>query len=208
MAVHSKVSICNLSLALLGAHAIRNFDETNKRARMADALYESQKDYLLTKFDWGFARKFRKLNQQDLPEDQVPDGMYPYLLPSDCRIVRDVYPRGTRDKWYVMERHIYSSIDSQNTNNDRISIFYTSNSTPVTHFSDTFVDILALGLAIKMGPAITQDKALVRALSELYKMEYPEAIEPDANQDNYYREPDEDPNYDSFVNPDFAQVIL
>jgi len=207
MAVHSKVGICNQALAILGADLIRDFDESNKRARMSSTLYETQKDYLLTKYDWGFAKKFKQLNQLDLDDDVVPTGMYPYQLPSDCRMVRDVYPRGTRDKWYVMQRVLYSSIDSTAPNTDPISIFYTSNDTPVNEFTDTFADILALRLAIKMGPSITQDKTLVRALAEQYKIDIHEAVEPDANQGNYYREPDEDPNYDSFVNPDYASVI-
>lgn len=207
MSALSEVGISNNALAMLGADSIRSFSETNKRARMCAIFYESQRDYLLTKYDWDFARRFRKLNQADLDDDEVPDGMYPYILPSDCRIVRDVYPRGTRDKWYVMGRYIYSSIDSENTSNERISIFYTSSGTSVANFTDTFADLLAYRMALKMGAAITQDKQLMRLLAELYKTETGEAIEPDANQGNYYREPDEDPRYDSFVNPDYTGEV-
>ena len=52
----SKIGICNLALAHLGADSIRSFEETNKRARMADVFFDQVRDYLLSKFDWPFFR--------------------------------------------------------------------------------------------------------------------------------------------------------
>lgn len=192
---YSKVGICNLAFALVGASAIRDFDESNKRARMAEVFYEPTRDYLLSKFDWPFARSFKNLQKLSTTDIDVPEGMNAFKLPNDCRTPRDIHPLGSRVKWEVYGSALLTPEES-------VGLYYTKQETNPTRFSDTFVNVLALGLAIKMAPSITQDKQLVQSLVQQYEMAKMEAWESDANIGNMYREHDEDPNNDRFVYPD------
>jgi len=191
---YSKINICNTALALLGEDSIRSFDQPNKRAKMCDTFFDTTRDYLLFSFDWSFARKIAKL--QPLAGIETPDHTYPYGLPSDCRVVRDLYPRGSKDWWEIVGGMFLCRTPSD------VYIYYTKQATNPAAFSDAFANILALAMAVKMSPAISQDKSLTQVLYNQYKIELREAWEADANQGNNYRAYDESPENDKFVNPD------
>lgn len=193
---YSKVAIANLALATLGADAIRSFDEKNKRARMSSNFFDSTRDYLLAKFDWPFARGFKKLNEVDMMDIDVPAGMKVYQLPNDCRTPRDLWPPGSKTPWRIAADRLYTPTTGT------IYLYYTVQEVNTALFTDTFVSLLALGMAVRMAPAITQDKNLSKILYEQYQTEQLESWESDANIGEDYRSPDEDPNNDTFVYPD------
>lgn len=204
----SKIEICNIALGMLGADSIRSFDERNKRARMADVFFDFTRDYLLSKFDWPFAKKYIKLQPLDdtqVVTDDIPEGVYRYALPNDCHTPRDLEPKGSKDRWYVMGRAVYCEVDPDS--NDEVYLYYTSVTLDTAKYPSVFNNLLALGLAVKMCPSITQDKALTSALQDQFIVEQQNAWESEANVGNEYREFDEDPNNDSFVYPDGVAPI-
>lgn len=196
---YSKVNISNMSLALVGAAPIRDFTENNKRARMCDVLFEPTANLLLNKFDWPFARKFAELNQLDMSAEDIPYGSYGYQVPNDCRVPRDIYPPGSRDYWEVLGEVIFCE-------QTVVGLYYTAQVDSPAKYSDTFADLLSLALAVKICPAITQDKKLTAELKEQYRVTVVDAWETDANIGNSYREYNEDPLNDTFVNPDISAV--
>lgn len=200
----SKIGICNIALAMLGAESIRSFDENNKRARMSDVFFDSTRDYLLTKFDWPFARKLAEL--QPLDADTmgvtVPLGYYLYQLPYDCKTPRDVLPSGSRNEWSIMSNMLYCRRPPEELDECPLILKYTRVVSDTTVYSDTFVNLLALGIAVKMSPAITQDKPLTAALMDQFNVEQLNAWESDANIGSEYRMADETPENDTFVNVD------
>ena len=199
---NSKIEICNVALALLGEDSIRAFDEKNKRARMADVFFDFTRDYLLAKFDWPFARRFKKLQPLAVQQlkMEVPAGKFAYELPADCHTPRDIHPPGSKDKWHVMGWQLYCDIDPKSDRD--VYLYYTCAALDPRFYSHTFNNLVALGLAVKMCPAITQDKALAGALMEQFAAEQINAWESEANIGEDYRAHDEDPNNDTFVNPD------
>lgn len=198
---NSKVSICNVSLASLGADSIRSFEEGNKRARMCQTFYEFSKNYLLSKFDWPFAKRYMELKPVDTSIIDVPPEVYAYHLPSDCKTARDIAPEGSSTYWETRGALLYC----HRTPEMRVFLYYTSNVEDASLFTDTFAHLLSLMIAVKIAPSITQDKALTAAVGEQYRVEMLEAYESDANAGNVFRSHDEDPNNDSFVNPDLAR---
>lgn len=198
---YSQVSISTIALAMIGEDAIRDFDENNKRARMCDVFFEPSRDYLLSKFDWPFARKFVRLNLLDIPDEELIYGSYAFQLPSDCKTPRDIYPPGSRDNWEILGDRLFCE-------KEEIGLYYTARIDNPDKFSDTFVHFLALYMALKLAPAITQDKALVKTLMDQIKVAQLEAWESDANIGNDYRAHDEDPNKDTFVNPGIATQLV
>jgi len=197
---YSKIDICNSALAMLGADLLRSFDENNKRARMCFVFFDMTRDYLLSKFDWPFARAFRKLQLLDVTSMTVPEGWYPFKLPSDCRNPRELHPPGSKDPWRIMGSVLYCK--RTGIGGDDAYLYYTIQNVDPSSYSDTFASLLSLGLAVRLCPSITQDKALTKALRDQFREEQRDAWESDANIGNEYREFDEDPNNDAFVNPD------
>ena len=188
-----------MALALLGAQSIYSVNDQNKRAKMADRFYDMSRDYLLTRFDWPFARKIAQIQPVAEGEIDLPTGNYAYKLPADCRAPRDFYPPGSDDYWYVISDYFVCLIPGGSQD---IFITYTAQEVDNAKFSDTFSELLSVLLAVKMCPAITQDKELFKSLYGQYIQESRDCWESDANIGNMYREHDEDPEEDTFVNPD------
>lgn len=197
----SKIHICNIALARLGAASIRSFDESNKRARMCDTFFDSIVNYQLSRFDWPFAKRFIKLNP--LTDQDYPDGLVAYGLPSDCKRVIDMHPKGSADYWELYGK----TLVCKKTEEEGVWIYYTAGVTDTALFSDTFSNFISICLAVRMAPSITQDKELTKTLYQQYMQEQKEVWEVDANEGNDYRSHDEDPNNDSFVYPggDFGE---
>lgn len=189
----SKIAICNIALAALGEDSIRSFDESNKRSRMADVFFDPVKNYLLSQYDWAFARKFAAL--QKLSDVEVPAGYYKYQLPADCERVRDLWPKGS-DEWWEIHGDTLMCKQSESA-----YIYYTSVGLDPTKFPATFSMLVSTLLAVKMSPAITQDSKVTNSLYSQYKNEVKECWAVDANEGNDYIPHDGDPHNDSFVNP-------
>jgi len=195
---YSKINICNMALAALGADPIRSFSESNKRAKQCEIFYDLVRDYLLFKFDWGFARGFKKL--QRLEDIDTPEGTYAFGLPADCKIVRDLYPRGSKQWWDILNGAFICRVT------EGAQIYYTRNVETPTQFSDAFAYLLSLLLAVKLAPSIARSSSTTKALYEQYMREEVDAWEADASQSNDYRPADEDPERDTFVFPDFDLI--
>lgn len=201
----SKVEICNVALAMLGADPIRSFEEKNKRARMAEIFFDFTRDYLLSRFDWPFARKFVKL--QPLAESSdltIPEGKTAYQLPNDCHTPRDLHPPGSKDKWYIMGDVLLCDIEPEQAG---VYLYYTAKTVDMNIYPHTFCNLLSLGLAVKLCAPISQDKPLQRALIEQFAAEQMNVWESEANVGEDYRAHDEDPNNDTFVYPDGVTPI-
>jgi hypothetical protein len=194
----SKIHICNVALSILGSDSIRSFDESNKRSRMCDVFFDSVRDYLLAKFDWPFARSFAKLQQLDRTGVDTPTGVYAYQLPTDCITPRDIFPSGSKDWWEVMGTVLFCKKSSD------VYLYYTKREISTGMFSPTFEHLLALGMAVKMGPAIIQDKTILANIANQFNADQRDCWESDANIGNSYRAYDETPDNDSFVNPDYT----
>lgn len=166
---------------------------------MADRHYDLARDLLLSKFDWPFARRYAKLQEIDFTADPdlIPPDMHVYQLPSDCLTPRDIHPRGSRDNWTIMGRTLLTS-------DEAVNLYYTALIEDTNIYSQPFIALLATMLAARIAMPITQDKQLAKAMQEQLRIDMLEMWESEANVGNAYREYDEDPNNDTFVNPDLA----
>ena len=197
MRVHSAISICNTALAYVGAQPIRDFLEDDKRSRMCDIFYTNSLLYCLNKHDWAFARKYQKLNQvivQKSDEDNVPAGLCVYELPSDCLTPRNIVPGGSRSNWQIMGTKLY-------TKQQEVGLYYTHSETRPEEFSDSFVRLLDLDISVKLAGALAEDPQMQSSLYAQYKKEAPESYGEDSNIGNIYRDQNEQPFNDTFVDP-------
>jgi len=199
MAIHSQISICNNALGLIGETFIRSLNEANTKARMCQIQYEVQVESLLVRIDWPFARAVATLNELSIPEEQQIPGKKFYALPANCLMPRHLLPEGGRQRYEV-----YGNMLATDVNDPRL--VYTRDDTTEFLFSPTFVRLLSLQLAIHLAPALTQDKVLTSSLKNLFEYEINQAAEIEANTDNVYRFSDEQPEVDTFVNPEYANT--
>lgn len=201
---HSEVSICNLALSILGADGIRSFEENNKRARLSKNSYDAARDFLLAKYDWSFSRNLLELQQvaEDDPNVEVgiPDGYYLYKLPSDTIVPRDIWPRDSKLKWEVYGKYIMTTVDP-------VYLYYSRLVTDVGEFNQPFIEAVSYMIAARMAHPITQDVKLGREYKAEARQAIIESIALDANIGSEYRRLDENPDFDSFVNPGFGDDI-
>jgi len=184
---------------MLGAKSIRSFDEDNTRARLCDVFYDHVKWYCLTKFDWSCARAFAILKENINVE--VPEGLHAYALPANCAAVRDLAPRGSRDKWEVIGTSLFCFKVSE------VGIYYTRKDVAESQFTAPLTNLISLGLAVRLAPTVAKDKAITDALFKQYKVQLSDDWETDANIGTFYPEPDNNPNLDTFVNPDLGDLL-
>lgn len=188
----SKVEICNIALASMGADSIRDFSEGNKRSRMCDVFFDTTRDYLLSRFDWPFARKYVQLNAIADPVG-VPDGWYAFQVPTDCKTPRDIAPAGTNIQWRLQADWILVK------KSEDVYLYYTAKIMDETKFSDSFSNLLALGIASRIAPTISKDKAVAKMLYSEYRSEQADMWESEANIGSDWVDHDGDPENDSFV---------
>jgi hypothetical protein len=84
----SKFDICNQALVLVGANTITSFSQNTTESIVANQLYETTVEDLLTKCRWRFASKQVQLSKNTTN----PDARYEssYALPSDALILHTV----------------------------------------------------------------------------------------------------------------------
>ena len=192
----SKIDICNVSLSLLGLESIRSFDEDNIRSRLCNVTFDVVRDYYLSKYDWTFARRYAKLNAIAIEKD-YPPGMYPYSIPSDCIMPRNIIRRGTRMPWALYERELICPI-AHDMDTD-VGLFYTARAYDTFSFSEGFVNAVSYEIASPICLPLTGDKEMRSSIAEASRIVFMEDTESDANVGSENKNPDDDPNYDSFV---------
>jgi hypothetical protein len=84
----SKFDICNKALVLVGANVISSFTQNSTESIVANQLYESTLEDLLTRCRWRFATKQVQLSKNT----DNPDARYEssYALPSDAFMIHTV----------------------------------------------------------------------------------------------------------------------
>ena len=84
----SKFDICNKALVLVGANIISSFTQNSTESIVANQLYESTLEDLLTRCRWRFATKQVQLSKNT----DNPDARYEssYALPSDAFMIHTI----------------------------------------------------------------------------------------------------------------------
>lgn len=89
MPTQSDIDLINRAYALFGEEAISSLDEDTYSARLANELYEAERDALLTRYNWGFATE-RAILTADATKPLFGFA-HRFLLPADCLRLRGLY---------------------------------------------------------------------------------------------------------------------
>lgn len=198
----SEVGICNLALIQVGELSIRSLEESTDRAGLCKTLYPIVRDMVLSSYNWSFARKTELLQRLDVDSVEGPT----YQIPSDCLTPICLWPRGQLPAQYkVMGDKIiiptYRITGAETFLATDRYLQYVRRETNTALFSSSFVDLLSLSLAARLAVPLANDIKWAATIQNELRIARQEAEAEDANRDDEYRNANEDPENDTFVNP-------
>lgn len=109
----SKFDICNQALVLVGANTITSFSQNTTESIVANQLYETTVEDLLTKCRWRFASKQVQLSKNATN----PDARYEssYALPSDALILHTVTVSDSVINYDRYQQNIFTNTSTSDT---------------------------------------------------------------------------------------------
>ena len=140
----TSIEICSNALNLIGHGSIASFTDGGAGANIADALYETTYEDLLSQHRWRFASA--KVTLAQLTATPVNTWDYAYQLPADYIIATTVYPN--------MDYEIYE--DKLHTNSQTVDLDYVYKA-PEAEMPAYFQRILEYLLASVFAIAITDN---------------------------------------------------
>lgn len=197
---YSEVGICNQALVLLRADKIASFEDTTV-ARACGTLYPEARDRLLEMADWSFARRYKELDQVIDNAFDRPEGFTLYAKPSDCLVPRTLVPKGAPKghqsiEWEELGPYLMVSASVVSP-----CLYYTALVTEPGYFSAGFVHLLTLDIAARGALPIARDKVMASQYSQQFTYDSVEVIGRDANRGVQHPTSNNNPDNDSFVNP-------
>jgi hypothetical protein len=158
----SITTLCNQSLARIGAKRINNFDsDKTVEAIECRTHYEQTKDSLIRSHWWRFATERASLSEDTVSPEFGFDNQF--ILPTDFERLKNVYSSG--DRWPT---YLSYSIEGDRilTNESAIDITYIKKVDDTAKFDSLFTEVLILRLAINLTMPLSQDKRLMQLLME------------------------------------------
>jgi len=155
----SKFDICNQALVLVGANTITSFSQNTTESIVANQLYETTLEDLLTKCRWRFASKQVQLSKNSTN----PDARYEssYALPSDALILHTVT---VSDDVINYDRY-GQNIFTNTTTSDTVIADYTFQPSE-SIFPPYFAKVLVFELASLFAGAIARNDQLANLYAQ------------------------------------------
>ena len=186
MSQQAEVQICNLALGHVGeSRVIQSLTEESEPARRCRLVYADARDGLLEGHDWSFARRHAILSLSGQPAPNL--WLYAYARPADAQAIRMVYDENTdlslnqENKLFELgygsegERLIFTDVYQARCR-------YTARITDATRFPQTFLDALALKVAVQIAMPLTGSRQILQDVSQRYAQMYYQATLADASQ--------------------------
>ena len=153
----SKFDICNKALVLVGANTISSFSQNTTESKVANQLYESTLENLLTRCRWRFASKQAQLSKNTTNPDARFESSY--ALPNDAFIIHTVTVGDDVIKYDRYGQNLFTDT----TSSDTVIADYTFQPSE-SIFPPYFKQTLVFELASLFAGAIARNDQL----SELY----------------------------------------
>jgi hypothetical protein len=189
-----------VALGIVGSEEIREFDKSSKRHRICEVMYKLNRTTLISSYDWSFARKVASLRSA-AEEAEATEFGNPYNVPIDCSRAIDILPVGSHQPWELIGEYIYTPIRNP-------VLRYTRTIDNTGLFNGPFISALTWAIAATIAPSLRQDKKFEEGMTRMAAVKLMEAQEADARIGSTYRCADNDPNKDSFVDPEASDYLI
>jgi len=190
----SEVEMSNMALSHIGVtRRIQSLTEKSVEAKECQLWYPKSRDYILHKFNWPFAQKYKTLGK--LADDPNSDWAFAYEFPSDCVRARRVLSgvgRVERDSETVP---FTLANDSSNlkvifTDKEDAVLQYTRLVEDPTQFSAEFVEAVAFRIAMQIAMPLSVSQAIRNEVANLYREALDGAEESESNEVKQDAQPD------------------
>lgn len=172
------VTICNLSLMLVGIPAITSFDENNNNAKLCKTYYPVLRDRVLRDHHWSFATK---TIPAQLLHEKSPYDEYPFVcgLPGDViRIIR----LEDNNRFLRCGNKIYVT-------NHPCRVIYTSRIEDPNLFDGTFVEALQYLIVAEIGLSNSRNTQLMDYYRKRYEQVLATARSIDSQENRFAYQP-------------------
>lgn len=154
----SEIDICNQALGHCQAPSITGFDQANsKAARQCKLHYAVTRDRLLAEYRWNFSTKRGTLANVAAPEFGYS---HAYARPADCLRILEI--DGYRRENWIVEGELIL-IDRA----PPLKARWLWRNTEPRLMDAAFVELLSYELALKIAPALTRYRAIVREIERV-----------------------------------------
>lgn len=173
------IDVCNLALDFLGQTPIASIDTpTTSAEEICARHYDQVRRQLLREWVWNFAKRRVSLSRIGAPGFDFADE---YALPNDCLRVLSV----GGDVEVAQEKNFDiqgRSILLNNGGAASTTLRYIADVTNPQEMDATFINLLALALALKISYKFTLKKGLTDQLSQQYAADLPKAVTIDGQE--------------------------
>lgn len=174
----SQLQMANLALLRLGSSAmIADMSESSNEARVMTALWDVERDTVLSELPWPFATGYVALGLVAGTSSVAvnDDWQYSYRYPSGCLKVRRITAaamrrRPTDPPPFRVGRDGTGKLIYTNQA-DPVTVEYTVAVTAPGEFSAPFASMLAWRLAVMAAPALTRMPQAVTLANQFYQIE-------------------------------------
>lgn len=169
------LSLCNQALMRIGAHPITAFDQGIAEADIADQLYTSARDSLLSAHSWSFATAQSALSEAETAP--VADYDYAFDLPEDFirALSAGTDSKGRGQGFRIEQNALHADVES-------IVLTYVFRPEETT-FPPFFATALIARLAADFCIPVTENTSRSEMLYRLADKEFEKAVKIDAQQD-------------------------
>lgn len=170
-------AICNLALIMIGeTQGIESIDEGTVAADVCLAIYEQDRDEVLSGFPWPFATVRAKpapILASTLAASAVPGGwLYAYAVPADTLRVRSIYtslnPLPSNVPGYAQEFDSTLGASVILSNEDEPEFLFTYRIVDIKQFSPLFVRALAARMAEDLAAGLRKDPKVAQLAHAYY----------------------------------------
>jgi hypothetical protein len=164
----TSIDIANRALILLGGREITSFMDKTNEARIAKALYQSTRDYVLRAYPWASLKQ--RIGVVELAEKPVSGFQHQYQLPNNSIRVLEVHSTGkiSPSDWEV-------NGDTVLCDAKPLSIVYLAGNLPESKYSSQLVQALVYRLAAEMAYPMTGNNTAQGNFAALFSQVLEEA---------------------------------
>ena len=174
----SKNEIATIAFRDLGGQPVSDFDnQTSKEAKLAQDYWVSNRDRLLGKFNWGFAKHWASLA---LESDDIldPKWEYKFALPSDyIKMSKEETEKSIGTNYEIRDGSLY-------INQEAVKIEYIRRIVDTTKWPEWFQNVVVARLRSKWQVPLAKKGTKVVNWYQIYLLTLEESMGLDAEESN------------------------
>lgn len=175
--MQTAIEFCTQALIKIGANGISSFDEGTAESTVAKTLYDTTRDYVLSLYEWSFARN--SVNLSPITAKPVSDFTTAYQKPDNILRVSSVGDTSQKKSvgvdFRIFERYIYTDCEDGITLSGVFRV-------DEAYFPPHFVPVIVAALAREFALPLTENSTRYQTHAQEFETAFARAKSADAMQ--------------------------